>query len=452
MFLSIAALHLLEAFHGLEYLRNELPGLYEWLVSPTVKVGALIVALYFIITGVVEIRRLRRGGNKATAVHRAHDDTSKQETHGPNSPVMNAHDSGQNVFAPGGTVTFHQVPRSTPPRIAFIEAGPIPVGHPLSNGMQTGFHLANDGEEAAYEVHVQPFEIEPSVWAESGRLSRIAGKPGTGFALVWLKGFPATQFAVGKWRLLEAMAKAAATTHGLGIYQPSYTIHVMVNYKDGAANSYRSRADLTYIPSQHHLEFSNPIYEELGRNDTGQLIQPTATTKQQISLSPVLVDTGPGSLEPEPFADSRFKVIRIFGVRNEQIATQVTAYNVRARLKYIYADDIESFVVDPAAWVRQNVEHPEWLADLDRSVDLGSSERVRGILAVTIDGKAQTLNPPPSSGGFADEGKILKVGLWTVHGTVSADNCDPLTVQYGLQVDKHGNITSWSMPRGQPLG
>jgi hypothetical protein len=359
-----------------------------------------------------------------------------------------------NVVVGDGSVDasthYHTVLRSTPPRIAFIKAGPIPADDELSNGAQTGFHLANDGEEAAYEVQVESFQIEPSVWADSAKLPRIAGKPGTAFALVWLRGFPHTQFAIGKWRLLEAMAKATTAAHGLSIYQPTYTVSVAVRYKDANAKRYRTRAELAYIPSQHRLQFSNPIYEELS-NDDAELIEPTFTPFQQPHPVPALVDTGNGVVPG--FKGSLVKEHHIFGIRNEQIDARVTAYNVRVVLRYTHANGIDKFIVDPAAWIVDS-SHPGWQPSTESYADLGSGQRARVVIAVTMKGddKARTMNPPPGAVSIADGGKILQYGRWAIHGTVISDNCDQLEVRYGLQIDEHGNVTSWAMPEVQSLG
>lgn len=58
---SVVAFHLLEAFHGLEYFKAELPSVYVWAVGPTVQTGILIVGVMLLVVGIVEIRRLRSG-------------------------------------------------------------------------------------------------------------------------------------------------------------------------------------------------------------------------------------------------------------------------------------------------------------------------------------------------------------------------------------------------------
>jgi len=246
------------------------------------------------------------------------------------------------------------------------------------------------------------------------------------------------------------MAKASTATHGLSMYQPTYTVPVAVRYKDGDAKSYRTRADLTYIPAQHRLQFGNPTYESLG-GDVTELVEPTFAPFQQAHPVPALVDTGNGTLPG--FGGSLVDQYHIFGIRNEQIDARVTAYNVRAVLRYTHANGVDKFIVDPAAWIVDS-SHPGQQPSTEPYADLSSGQRARVVIAVTVKGcgEARTMNPPPGPVSPAADGKILHYGRWAIHGTVISDNCDPLEVRYGLQIDGHGSVTSWPIPQGRSLG
>ena len=152
------------------------------------------------------------------------------------------------------------------PRIAFRDWSEIPDDHPVPiRSGQTGFYLANDGG-AAYEVTVEPFEVEPSVRARGDTLARIAER-GEAFALVWLEGYSGLAVASEKWDLRGALARADAKSGGgRGTYGgPDYGINVSVTYRD--ADSlwwYRSSARLTFIRSQGRISFGPTTHEPSG--------------------------------------------------------------------------------------------------------------------------------------------------------------------------------------------
>lgn len=148
-----------------------------------------------------------------------------------------------------------------PPRIVPIEYGPIPENHtfPFHTG-QTGFHLVNDGE-VAYQVMIQPFEIETDVWAMSRECVRIEPH-GKEFSFVWLDGYGPSPIDFRKWDLLGAMRKAANRRDGeSSFFRSNYSVNVSVDYRDADNHWYRTKVPLSYIPSQGRLEFGSPIFE-----------------------------------------------------------------------------------------------------------------------------------------------------------------------------------------------
>lgn len=152
--------------------------------------------------------------------------------------------------------------------------------------LQNGFHLANDGG-AAYEITIESFEIEPSVYAKSKTISRI-GKEASGFALVWLDGSPDPDI----WNLPAAMAKAWETKFGNPTYAPDYSVRVHVRYKDAANGWYRSSADLRYTRSRGLLSFGPTSHDE------GEAVRPSkpGVTRVQEVISGPGVELAP----PEP--------------------------------------------------------------------------------------------------------------------------------------------------------
>src|SRR5208283_3794130 len=104
------------------------------------------------------------------------------------------------------------------PLICFERWGEIPsddsVALQLRDGSsgeqhfaQHGFHLVNDGDPA-YEITLEAFDLSTAVVTKGATISRIE-REGKGFALVCLDGFPPHMFAIGKWNLIGAMAKAS---------------------------------------------------------------------------------------------------------------------------------------------------------------------------------------------------------------------------------------------------
>ncbi len=155
------------------------------------------------------------------------------------------------------------------PRLVFERWGQIPAGHHVARPiaptvagqfLQNGFHFINDGG-AAHEVMVEPFKFE-DFEAKSSVVTRI-GQEG-GFALVWVAQPLHLQSAhsPGMWDLQGAMALADAHAHPLGMYQPDYSVRVVVVYRDGNSVWYRTTATLMYIRSQHRLEFRDITHEK----------------------------------------------------------------------------------------------------------------------------------------------------------------------------------------------
>ncbi|MGD0050178.1 MAG: hypothetical protein ABSE42_24560 [Bryobacteraceae bacterium] len=95
------AIHLLEAFHDLEYLRVELPTVYTFMTSPTVEIGILVVGVIFAVLGFLEMRSQRRSGLKTE------DRPASQSTSGPNSPAAAIGSIGQ--VGPGASVNVGTV-------------------------------------------------------------------------------------------------------------------------------------------------------------------------------------------------------------------------------------------------------------------------------------------------------------------------------------------------------
>lgn len=174
--------------------------------------------------------------------------------------------------------------------------------------------------------------------------------------------------------------------------------------------------------------------------------EPPLAELQQPPPLPILEDTGNAKY---PGSDKSWvKEFVIFGVRNTQTDALVTAYNVRAALKYTHANGIDKFIVAPATWIADSPD-PERQISIESRVDLESSKRARVVLAMTkkLDNTPRTMNPPHGQLS-PDEGKVLKYGRSLIQGKVTADNCDSLEVWYGLQIDEHGDISSFSMQQG----
>jgi hypothetical protein len=146
------------------------------------------------------------------------------------------------------------------PEICFVEWGPIPEDHDVEHRVgQMGFHLENDGN-AAHEISIERFAIDPSVWAATAQIPRIS-RGGKGFAFTWLEGcFP---IDARKWDLKTAMHDAAAAAGRLARDAPDYRIQITAVYRDSRNIRYRSTADLTYIASQDRLQFGATSHETL---------------------------------------------------------------------------------------------------------------------------------------------------------------------------------------------
>jgi hypothetical protein len=198
-----------------------------------------------------------------------------QETHGAGSTVTAVGNIGKVGIGAsvkiGGDIHHHHGPIILPrPRVALVEYGQIPENYPLPLHVgQTGFHLANDGE-TAYQVLIQPFEIESSVWTKSKECPRIEAQ-GRHFALVWLDGFSPSPLDVGKWDLLGAMKRAADRRDGQLMYRPDYSIDVSVVYRDADNHWYRTTAPLSYVPSQHRLECGSPTFESTQEKEQSEI-------------------------------------------------------------------------------------------------------------------------------------------------------------------------------------
>jgi hypothetical protein len=101
LLLAAVAIHLLEAFHGLDYIHHELPGFYLWLVSPTVKTGMVIVTLIFFVIGVMDLRKERLAKDPLKAAPIQPTARQTQETHGAQSPAIAVGSAGViNVLSP----------------------------------------------------------------------------------------------------------------------------------------------------------------------------------------------------------------------------------------------------------------------------------------------------------------------------------------------------------------
>jgi hypothetical protein len=359
-----------------------------------------------------------------------------QETHGGHSTataVGSIRDVGAGASVKfGGDIHYHgPVTLLRPPRVALVEYGPIPANYPPSLHVgQTGFHLANDGEDA-YQVLIQPFEIESSVWAKSKESARIEAR-GRDFALVWLDGHSPFALDVGKWDLLGAMQRAADGRDGQLMHRPDYSVNVSVIYRDADNHWYRTTTPLRYIPSQHRFEFGSPTYEACGPIKPPDVVVPPA----QPRLTPILSDEGPGNAKP---VLPGFRTMYFAGIKNVQNATNVTANNVRARLAYKHADEVDAFVCDPATWL---THWPEMAASFNSSVDLASSVMERLILAGTSDNnETRAVAVEGAAAVTVFPGKLLKFGDWQVDGIIESDNCNTIRISYGFHVDEVGTLS-----------
>ena len=163
---------------------------------------------------------------------------------------------------------------ATCPQLVFQRWDQIPQGHPVAIAVtptvagqyvQRGFYLSNDGA-AAHEITVETFEVEDHLWAGSALVARIEAR-GQGFALVWLeiqKGIGSSLPADRKWDLLGAMARAEQTKYGVSMYRPPYSVPVSVVYRDSNNVWYRSRSVITYVRTQHRLDFGPTTHEKCG--------------------------------------------------------------------------------------------------------------------------------------------------------------------------------------------
>ena len=157
-----------------------------------------------------------------------------------------------------------------------------------------------------------------------------------------------------------------------------------------------------------------------------------------VALKPTLVDKGPGNAEP---ALPGFKRTYIVGVQNGQMALKVTAHNVQAYLEYTHADGIDRFKTDPAGWITTRAEKRP---SCSTTLDLGSGEMQKLILlGATESGEAQTITVEGNMGTRVGPGKVLKYGDWTVRGTVTADNCEPLDIAYAFHIGDGGLVQSF---------
>ena len=165
----------------------------------------------------------------------------------------------------------------TAPMIVFEKWEDIPSEHPeaivlgIDSRIQHGFYLKNVGGDA-YSVRVERFQIEPSVWAASKTVQFLASGE-TGFAFVWLEGYPPSNIHTEKWDLLGAMSKAAEARN-TALYQPNYSVSVSVIYKDSPDENpqwYKTTSQMSFIPSQMRLDFDQPRRMTIAQPDTPNL-------------------------------------------------------------------------------------------------------------------------------------------------------------------------------------
>jgi len=392
---------------------------------------AIVLVFVYILVVVLKARQISRGALLDNVDQHSQGFNSPS---GDNSPVLI--NSTHNIVA-GRDVHVHQPPSThgRQPRVAFVSYGPIPATHlPSVQVGQTGFYLANDGE-AAYEVLIEPFEVEPMVWARSKEIPRIEEK-GSDYGLVWLAGHSPFAFDVGKWDLLGAMAKASGERNGHAMYRSDYSVEVSAIYRDADNHCwYRTTARLKYIASQGRLEFEAPTFETCGPTKPTPIPIPVLIPSIPPKLIPILSDEGPGNVKP---AAPNFKVMYFLGIKNVQSAANVTANNVRAKLSYSHADGVDKFTVDPATWLTM---FPEMLASFDSKVELAAAVMERLVFAgttqenetcaVETEGKAMTL---------VYCGKPLKYGHWRLDGLIEADNCNAIAVSYEFGIAEDGTL------------
>jgi hypothetical protein len=136
------------------------------------------------------------------------------------------------------------------PIIRFVAWGENPTQNPFN---QRGFLLRNSGG-VSLEVRVEEFKVGTNAW--TGSIVPGIERDETQFALVWMgSGNPFEKFD-----LLLAMQNQAGPA---GLYAPDLSVPVSVVYRDARNNWYRGRADLTFIRSQHQLNFGPTTCEKL---------------------------------------------------------------------------------------------------------------------------------------------------------------------------------------------
>jgi hypothetical protein len=134
------------------------------------------------------------------------------------------------------------------------------TGEPASLPMNAGFDLQNDGE-AAYEVTLDEFEVEPSMNVASRMVSHVANQNAERtLMLAWIKD----RGNFDKWDLPSALRLASEHRDGRMMWKPDYSCTLHLTYRDHRNFWYRTTQELIYIPASGRIEFGPIQHEKLG--------------------------------------------------------------------------------------------------------------------------------------------------------------------------------------------